>query len=174
MVDGEIHIETDRFILRTLTSEDASPKYARWLDEQSSLGFIATAKEKNHIEHIRKYILERNVKDDVLFLGIFTRSDFNHIGNIKYEPINYTARYAVVGVMIGESDWQGKAVLSEVIAASTEWLKEHCHINKIVLGVNLNNQYAIKAYEKSGFKVEKTNTLLITSSQSVSMVLHLE
>lgn len=174
MINNEVCIETSRFTLRTLRAGNASPRYVRWLDEQSSLGFIATAKEKNNIEHIRQYILERNARDDVLFLGIFTKNDNNHIGNIKFEPIDYSCSYAVVGVMIGESDWQGRAVLSEVIAASTQWLKDHFGINEIVLGVNLNNQYAKKAYEKSGFNVEKTDKILIESNQSISMVLHLE
>ena len=80
------------------------------------------------------------------------RDSVSHIGNIKYEPIVIEEYQATMGILIGEKRWRGKGVATEVINASMTWLKRNLGIRKFFLSVDLDNIYAIKAYEKSGFK----------------------
>ena len=173
MVDSKISIKTDRFLLRPLTVEDATPQYASWLDVQSKQGFIVSAKQKNSVKRVREYIQEREKNSDILFLGIFTHDGACHIGNIKYEPINRTLKYAVMGIMIGEKEWQGIGVASEVILASGVFLRQSHGIEEIVLGVDTNNTPAIRAYEKAGFVIKKTVHVSVGTNNTVSMVLDL-
>lgn len=169
----EIHIETDRFILRRLTIDDAMPQYLSWLDEQSRQGFILSAREKISIQQLREYIAERSCRNDVIFFGIFTRDQKCHIGNIKFEPVNYLLKYAVMGILIGEPRWRGLGVTPEVIMASAEWLDVQFGISQIILGVDINNTQAIKSYQKSGFAIEKTDKIKVDENQAISMVMHL-
>lgn len=167
-------IPTERFILRSLTPDDVTPRYCSWLDDMKASRYIEAAKSAHDLESLRAYIRARMRRPDVLFLGIFTRGGKEHIGNIKYEPINRGLRYAVMGMLIGEKTWRGKGVAQEVIRHSSAWLHQACGIREIVLGVALDNLAAIRGYEKAGFRCEATERILIDPVAALSMVLHLE
>jgi len=92
-------------------------------------------------------------------LGIFDIGNNHHIGNIKYEPIDYENRVATMGILIGEEDYRGLGVAPEVIKASSMWLKKTFNITNIILGVSLENDRAISAYEKIGFSTYEKNLL---------------
>jgi len=148
-------INTERFQLRTLTTKDATDKYLSWFNESLKFSkYISFAQKKASIGDLIQYIEERKNREDILFLAIFT-DDFQHIGNIKYEPINFENKSATMGILIGEKEWRGKDVASEVIKRSSEYLKENFGIKNINLGVDKNNIPAITAYKKMQFKVVK-------------------
>lgn len=147
-------IETTRFTLRPLTIADASPRYLSWLSEDRTLRFINGATGDNQLEELKSYVAKREGRVDVLFLGIFTHAG-EHIGNIKYEPVDCRRGAAVMGILIGEIAWRGKSVAGEVIHASAMWLREHRGIAQIVLGVDRDNIAGIRAYEKLGFVEEE-------------------
>ena len=108
------------------------------------------------MEELKSYVSERENKRNVLFLGIFTKKK-QHIGNIKYEPIDYKGKTAVMGILIGDSDWRGKGVAIEVIKASAHYLAERYGVTTIFLVVDKNNKAAVSAYQKIGFKIEEQN-----------------
>ncbi len=148
-------INTERFQLRTLTVKDATDKYLSWFNESLKFSkYISFAQKKVSINDLIQYIEERKNREDILFLAIFT-DDSQHIGNIKYESINFEDRSATMGILIGEKEWRGKGVASEVIKRSSEYLKENFGIKNINLGVDKNNIPAITAYKKMQFKVVK-------------------
>lgn len=147
-------IETARFTLRPLTVADVSPRYLSWLSEDRVLRFINGATGDNQLEELKSYVAQRQEREDVLFLGIFTHAG-EHIGNIKYEPLDCRLDAAVMGILIGELAWRGKGVAGEVIRASAMWLREHRGISQIVLGVDRDNIAGIRAYEKLGFIEEE-------------------
>jgi len=148
-------INTERFQLKTLTVDDATEEYLSWFSSSKEVGeYIAYAKTNADINKLRQYVKEREDREDVLFLGIFT--DFGqHIGNIKYEPINLKDKSATMGILIGDKKWRGKGVATEVIKDSGKYLKENYKIKYIDLGVNKDNIAAVSAYKKMKFKVIK-------------------
>lgn len=148
----EIEIKTSRFILKELTLKDATPRYLEWLTDDTAERFIISAKETQKLSELKDYIHQRVLDKNCLFLGIYTLSDNEHIGNIKYEPINQSLREATMGILIGETKWRGKGVAKEVILASAEYLNNNLNISKVILGVESDNFPAITAYEKMGFK----------------------
>ena len=148
-------INTERFQLKTLTVDDATEEYLSWFSSSKEVGeYIAYAKTNADINKLRQYVKEREDREDVLFLGIFTDSG-QHIGNIKYEPINLKDKSATMGILIGNKEWRGKGVATEVIKDSGKYLKENYKIKYIDLGVNKDNIAAVSAYKKMKFKVIK-------------------
>jgi RimJ/RimL family protein N-acetyltransferase len=152
MIDPAESIETRRFRLRALNAADATERYSRWLDEESARRYILSADERHDVAALRAYIAEKSGREDVLFLGIFTREAGEHIGNIKYESVDPVAGRAVMGILIGEPAWRGKGVAEEVIDATAGWLHTRCGIREIVLGVAKDNPVGLKAYLKAGFE----------------------
>ena len=170
----KVQITTPRFFLRSLTVDDATARYSSWFDEVTSSKYITAAQSDHGVESLRAYIMKREGRDDVLFLGIFTRHGHEHIGNIKFEPLNIVHGYAVMGMLIGECAWRGKSVAEEVIQHSAAWLQRTWGIGEILLGVARDNPAAISAYEKAGFKREQTKRIVIDPASAISMVLHLD
>lgn len=146
-----VEFETDRFLLRNLAIEDANPRYLSWLNETTTRRFIVTASQIAELENLKAYVQSKLESDQCLFLGIFEKETNIHIGNIKYEPIDKAKKYAVMGILIGEIEWRGKGVAQEVILSSAQALKSRLGIEDIILGVELDNRPAIRAYEKMGF-----------------------
>jgi ribosomal-protein-alanine N-acetyltransferase len=149
-------LETERFFLRELTVEDASERYLDWLEEPEARKWIVAAASAQRLCDLRAYIVDRIGRSDVLFLGIFEKSEGIHVGNIKYEPVDSIAGYAVMGVLIGDPAYRGKGVVAEVLLASAKWLALHRQIRQILLGVDKENKSAIRAYQKIGFSFADT------------------
>jgi RimJ/RimL family protein N-acetyltransferase len=160
-------ITTRRFVLRPLTPDDATERYSRWFDDAS---FIVGAKSAHGVADLRAYIEARAGREDVLFLGIFTREAGAHIGTIKYEPVDRERRYAVMGIFIGEREWRGRGVAAEVITASALWLRERKGIDSIILGVDRENTAAIRAFGKIGFQREASDRIPPRDDGSFAMV----
>lgn len=146
-----ILLQTERFELRPLSPRDATDRYLAWLAEDNARRYILAAREKLSLDDLRAYIESRVGRRDVLFLGIFERASGGHIGNLKYEPIDESARTAEMGILIGEPEWRGRGVAREVITASARWLQEQRGIKKILLGVEKENAGAMTAYRRTGF-----------------------
>ena len=146
-----IMIHTARFYLRPLVLQDVSNKYLDWFGDVDVMRYIEASSNRLDRSNLEDYVRYHINRRDTLFLGIFTK-DAVHIGNIKYQPIDLQTRIATMGILVGEKEWRGRGVASEVIKSSAEWLKTKYKIMQIKLSVDPQNQAALNAYLKSGFK----------------------
>lgn len=167
---GSIEIVTERFLLKTLTEDDATERYLSWLDDQMARKFIVTAATISKVTDLKIYIRERAGRDDIVFLGIFDKRNGLHIGNIKYEPVNSVAGYAIMGILIGDPGYRGRGITAEVLVASANWLRQYRQIEQILLGVDKDNKAAIRAYEKVGFVIADTPYIERTGSGIETMM----
>ena len=147
-------IETWRFYLRPITTADVSDEYLGWIRDQTSNRFIETASSSHDLDSLRSYVAQRQGNSDVVFFGIFVRSTDEHIGNIKFEPMDRLAGSTTMGILIGKQAWRGKGVAGEVLEACAHWLYEEHGISKISLGVDPSNTAGVKAYLKAGFRLD--------------------
>ena len=146
-------INTERFQLKSLTTKDVTEKYLSWFNQSKEIEkYISFAQKCEGIDSLMQYVKDKKDREDVLFLGIFC-SLGQHIGNIKYEPIDLKNKTATMGILIGDKEWRGKGVASEVIKISGKYLKNNYGIKYIDLGVDKSNARAISAYEKINFKI---------------------
>ena len=152
-------IETNRFLLRTLLASDVNARYLGWINDPNKNQYILYSSRERSIEEIQNYVSKKIEDDSVMFLGIFLCESGEHIGNIKYEPIDFNISVATMGILVGEPNWRGKGVAGEVIKASSKFLKKTFGIKYINLGVSRNNLAAIRAYEKLGFVVNKIDNI---------------
>ena len=152
--DFPLVIETDRFLLRELTVDDVSARYLGWLGDSAAKKWIFTAEYTRELADLHEYVQQRVGREDVLFLGIFLKTDKLHIGNIKYEPVLRDEGSAELGILIGDIAFRGTRVFAEVLAASSAWLRLHRQIRRIYLGVERENLSAVNAYQKAGFVAE--------------------
>lgn len=158
-------------MLRELTVADVTERYRDWLLEPEAKKNISAITDS--LSELVQYVADRTQREDVLFLGIFDLLSDLHVGNLKYEPVNTELGYAIVGVLIGEVEYRGRGVATEVLVASTAWLKENRQINQFLLGVWKANLAAVRAYEKAGFKLAETPLLPNRPPEAPVMILNL-
>jgi RimJ/RimL family protein N-acetyltransferase len=147
-----MEIETSRFRLRELSEADVTERYLQWLRDPDVRQHIASSSLTRDLDDLRAYVRARAGRGDVLFLGIFDRERGTHVGNIKYEPLDSDAGFAVMGILIGDPAYRGSGAAAEVLDASTAWLKAHRGIHEVVLTVDGGHARAIRAYEAAGFR----------------------
>ena len=146
-------INTERFQLKSLTTEDVTEQYLSWFSGSEEVEkYIDFAKKEADIDELVQYVSDKENREDVLFFGIFTNSG-DHIGNVKHEPINLKDKTATMGVLIGEKEWRGKGVAPEVVKASSEYLGKTYGVRYIYLGVERSNIPAVSAYKKMKFEI---------------------
>jgi len=165
-----ITFETERFNMRPLTIDDVTTRYQSWFSPETARMGIASARRQPTLEDLRTFIDERVGRPDVLFLGIFVKESGEHIGNLKYEPIDPKNGYSVMGILIGQQEWWGQGITSEVVCPSARWLRSRHGIREIVLGVMKDNLLARRAYEKIGFRLRQTDRIRIDPKIHEAMV----
>jgi len=165
-----VFMESERFFLRTLIEDDVNARYLEWINGSDKSQYINYTNQNRTVNEISTFVTERVNSDTVLFLGIFVRESGEHIGNIKYEPIDFKKSYAIIGILIGEKKWRGRGVAAEVIIKSSTWLHEKYGVRKFILGVNTENVWAIRAYKKVGFRQKQTPVLSAMDEATISMV----
>jgi len=146
-----MQIKSKRFILKLLTEAHSSHRYLSWFEDSKAKEFISYT--SSSLDELKDYIKTKNADPASLLLGIF--ADGEHIGNIKYEPIDLVNKTATMGILLGEAQWRGKGVAAEVIPASADYLAKNFHIETIILGVNKGNIPAVSAYNKLGFEISE-------------------
>lgn len=162
-------LDTKRFILKVLTPELVSNEYLSWFSAEGASDFILYARNEVTLLGLKKYVQEKLISSNALFFGIFLKEDGTHIGNIKFEPLDFDQKFTILGVLIGNAEWRGRGVFSEVCIEIEKCLKE-MGIRKIYLGVGKDNQGAIKAYSKEGFAIYDGNPFNIDLNISICMM----
>jgi len=148
--------EGERVVLRILEPADASERYARWLNDPVVNQYLETRTAS--VADLRRYIGERDESSKALFFGIFWKETGEHIGNVKLEPIDTEQRTAVMGMLIGEKEFWGKGVATEVTNLIVSFSFDTLGLRELSLGVLAKNTAARRVYKKCGFeayRVEK-------------------
>jgi RimJ/RimL family protein N-acetyltransferase len=144
-------IITRNLYIKKLSINLVNENYLKWINVKQS--FIVNSDEYYPIESLRKFVLSKLNKNNILFFAIFNKQN-RHIGNIKFEPISIGDK-AVMGILIGDVSHQNKKLSNEIMDATFRFLKINYCIKRIILGVNLKNFYAIKSFKRFGFKFIK-------------------
>lgn len=153
--DKKLKIDGKAICLSPLDESCATKEYCSWLNDPDVNKYLET--KQATIAGIKKYIEEKNKNPNCLFLGIFSKKNQKHIGNVKLEPIDFKERKAIFGILIGDKSYWGKGIGTEATVLLVNYAFNNLKLKEIGLGVLLQNKFAIRVYEKVGFKLKKMN-----------------
>lgn len=150
-------LETQRLILRMMSSADASEEYLSWMQDSEVNKYLESRfAVPQRTQDLISFIESVNGSPDSLLLGIFLREDGRHIGNIKIGPVVTRHARSEIGYLIGDRASWGKGYAAEAIREICRFGFDNLGLIKISAGVYEDNIGSAKTLSKAGFVLEAT------------------
>lgn|SRR5574337_1154250 len=146
--------QSERFYLRDITFDDINEEYLSWFKNEKVTGFLE-AKNLTK-EEVEKYISRGIVNKTYYMYAICDITNDKHIGNVKVGPIDLKHNISDLVVVIGNTDYWGNGVGTEVIKLGNKLAFEKHKIRKLSGGMYSDNIGSFKAYTKAGWVKEAT------------------
>lgn len=153
-MDKYIEASSQRLILRSFDDSLVNEQYLSWLHDERVNRYLLKPSNETSLDDIRKYVRSLTESADNCFLSILDRETGQHIGNVRLGPMDHGAHTCQYSMMIGDTDYHGKGIGTEVVALALKICFETLGMNKVFLDVIEENKAAIRIYEKNGFKTE--------------------
>ncbi len=142
----------DRIRLRRDERADL-PRFVEWLNDPEVRRYvtvnlpISQANEDGWFENM----LKNPPEEQPFAIEIKDGDSWRLVGNCGFFDINRFARYAEVGILIGDKSCWNKGYGTEVMRLLLRIGFQTINLNRIFLRVDKANKGGIRAYEKAGF-----------------------
>lgn len=147
-------ITSKRFLIKNFSIKELTTGYLSWFFNKNNKFIIY---KKKNIRQLKIYILKNIFKKNTFFFAIKDKNTHAHIGNIKFEVDKIFSKMLVVGILIGDENFQGKGVFPEIMEKACIFFKKKGFSN-ICATIDINNVNSIKSFRRSGFKFLSKNT----------------
>lgn len=154
----DIFIKGENIILKVLSEDDVQNSgWYGWFNDVETTKWMQQRyfpnTRENQLEYYHREIASSKIK---IQLGIVPIGEENIIGVISLSNIDLLNRKAEFAIMVGEKAKRGRGYASEAARLILDHGFRKLGLNKIWLGVDENNDEAIKLYRKVGFQVNGT------------------
>ena len=149
---GLLELETERFIVRTMTREDVTEDFLTWLaDPEVMLGLNLPRTRLSRPQAVR-YVLKHDNRTKFC-LAICLRSDARQIG---FFTVRCDSRHqcAETSVVVGDRNYWGKNVVVETRTALLNFLFDKMDMHKVLGRPHGRNFSSIFNYKVLGFHCE--------------------
>lgn len=143
-----------RLYLRALEPFDINEEYVNWLNDPEVTRFLGAGRFPTTPESLRRY-LERfqEPATDLIFAIVDTRTD-RHIGNVTLNHVNWIAKTADTGLIIGRKEFWGKGYAFEAWCLLLAYAFDQLGLRKIIAGAVDGHAASLAVLAKLGFQVE--------------------
>lgn len=145
-----VELETERLLLKRLTTNHLSDTYVSWLNDNEVNKYLETRGGYSLVK-LKSFLIDQE-KKNIFFWAIHLKDSFEHIGNIKIDPINLKDNSGEYGILMGSKEHWGKGYAKEASQVVIEFCFKVVSLKKIDLGVIENNESAVSLYKKLGFQ----------------------
>ena len=128
---------------------------ARWSEDADHMRALDTdfARPRTLQEIAGQHNPEQRDPNGVLF-HLRTLDDDRLIGFVALHSIEWNNRAGLLSIGIGEADFRGRGYGSEALRLILRYAFDELNLDRVGLDVISNNQRAIRAYERAGFRHE--------------------
>lgn len=146
------YFESERLVLRELEERDIDDRYLSWFKDDKVTEFLEAKNltRQSAIDHLR-YGKETNT---YFMYAIISKDGLKHIGNLKVGPIQWKHRLSDLVTVIGDRDYWGKGLATEVIKLGNRIAFDIHDLRKLSAGIYSENMASIKCYLKAGWVIE--------------------
>ncbi len=163
-----IYLECGDYILRTVTVDDATDRWGKWLEDPVAAHMLNAIRKAHTKDEIVKYIASFDQRIHIL-LGIFKRDSGLLLGITRVDIEESSQRFMVQG-LIGEPDYRRKGVATAVGPAFRDYFFQTLGL-KMMLATALSHNYPVINYLlKTGVNLDKTIEKRVKSRADGSML----
>jgi RimJ/RimL family protein N-acetyltransferase len=149
----DIHLDCGDYLLRTLTADDASDRWAGWMSEQKNIRLVNSAPKAMTREDIAAYIKIFDQKSHLL-IGIFEKQSGLHIGFFRLD-IDHQLKRCLMFLLIGEQKYRQWRVTHQIRGPFQDYIFDELGLDTILATVLESNQAMIRYMLKSGWSFDK-------------------
>ncbi len=144
-------IKSNSYVLRPFKTSDAV-LWQKWdIDPEVQAFMPEPFNEVQDIEEQYKYIDECEADEEGFYWSIETKDGLT-IGTLALTEISSYHEVADLGIVIGDKNYRGKGVATEVLATLVSYAFEHLNISRISAEIEEGNVPMRKVLERVGFK----------------------
>lgn len=147
-----ISIQSERFIIRTLTPNDISDRWCGWSGDPDIMTPLNMPVRRSSREALMKYVSQQD-NDRTYLIGLFAKAMGQHIGFYQID-VNKLHRSAGFNVVIGDKQYWGKNAVNETRAGILTELFERRGVEKAWGQPLARNFPMIFNYKQQGWKLE--------------------
>jgi len=163
-----VRIESDEYLIRTLTTDDASDRWAGWMSDPEVIHMLNAAPLKMTRSDIINYIKNFDQRSDLL-LGIFEKRKGMHIGFFTINA-DYKLSQGVVNLLIGDPAYRHQGVLSVVRRQFAEYFFETIGLKTMMATALKRNQIILDTLLKAGWILNRTLNQHVKSHSDGTML----
>jgi RimJ/RimL family protein N-acetyltransferase len=156
-MNQQFFLKGEKISLRQIEVEELpqlSKLIAKWVNDGIVTYYMFTGQKPQNSEQIvQDFKKQLDSGNNVIFLVVDFETE-KPIGYAGLYEINSTARKAEFRVLIGEKDFWGRGLGTEITELLTFYGFDRLNLNRIYLGFTADNKGAARAYEKAGYNHE--------------------
>jgi ribosomal-protein-alanine N-acetyltransferase len=150
-----IELRGPRFLLRTLTLEEVTPRYLEWLHDPEVTKFLEVRFEAMTAEKLAEWVGRFDSRTKYLF-GIRVRESGELIGTATLYDIRPIHGLANYGYMVGEKAYWGRGVVGEILPLLFDFAFDVVGVRKITTSCYAPHLASMVNYRKLGLHHEGT------------------
>src|SRR5215213_263983 len=163
----KIRIDCGGFLIRTLTVDDASDRWASWMDDPKNLRLVNAAPQHMTRYDIVKYIKQFDQRSHLL-LGIFDKKNGMHVGTFRID-IDYALNRCLV-FLIGEAKYRHWFLMTDIKLPFYDLIFETLDLKMMLATVLASNRALTGFLLRLGWSLDKTIERHVKSQTDDSML----
>ena len=146
----------EKIRLRPIERDDL-PRFVEWFADPEVRRHLLANMPFSLAEEERWFdkLLDQIERRQTVIFGIET-GDGTLIGNVGLMDLDWMARKAELGIVIGEKTEWGHGYGTDAIRTMLRLAFEELNLHRVFLRVDVDNHRGIRCYEKAGFQKEGT------------------
>lgn len=142
-----------KFEFLELKPSDVQDSWQSWYNSDHTKHYTRSGRSMDVVE-LRHSIEVGNKEGNQFTLGIVDTSTNATIGTAKLGPIDRTHGLADLAILIGDSNYLGKGLSSQLIAQASALAFSKYQVRKLHGGILAGNIPSLKAYTRAGWVAE--------------------
>jgi RimJ/RimL family protein N-acetyltransferase len=165
-----VRLETPRYIVRTLGTEDATETWGDWLADPTAARNLNALPKRLSAAEVRAYI-EKFDRINSDLLGIIEKETGTLIG-IRANYIDWKQREFLINVLVGETEARNKGARSETRTAMYRYYFEDLDLLAARCSVVATNTAMLNVTKRNGWVHERTSRKSAADGNGAVELLH--
>jgi RimJ/RimL family protein N-acetyltransferase len=149
-----VSIDAGEYLIRTLTADDASDRWAAWMADPEVRYSLNIAPRRMTRVEIANYIKTFDQRSSLLW-GIFDKRTGTHIGFFTVQA-DYARNQGLVNLLIGEPGYRNHGVLSTIRRRFAEYFFETLGLRTMMATALARNEIIVNTLLKAGWTINQT------------------